>query len=78
MIKPEQIPDEAKAAARKAYFNSPHLSWQDAIDVACVAMVNAWPGGIIGTAAVASNEAGEPTYRDKAFLLPLPPEKVNR
>jgi hypothetical protein len=72
MIKPEQIPDEVLRAFVDAEVEG--KSWREGI----AAALNAWPGGIIGTAAVASSEAGEPTYRDKAFLLPLPPEKGNR
>lgn len=61
MLKAKQIPDEARAAAKKAYFNSPHLSWQDAIDVALVAMLAAWPG-------MSLNRIG--------ILLPLPVDQI--
>jgi hypothetical protein len=44
MITHKQIPDEARAAAKRAYFKATHLSWQDAIDAAMLEMLNAWPG----------------------------------
>lgn len=67
MLKAKQIPDEARAAAKKAYFNSPHLSWQDAIDVALVAMLAAWPGVNVEDHAWAG-------YGGSILILPLPTE----
>ncbi len=68
MLKAKQIPDEARAAAKKAYFNSPHLSWQDAIDVALVAMLAAWPGVDYRPGAQVTK-----TWRDPGKIsLPLP------
>lgn len=70
MLKVKQIPDEARAAAKKAYFNSPHLSWQDAIDVALVAMLAAWPGVDYRPGAKVTK-----TWRDPGkIILPLPKE----
>lgn len=70
MLKAKQIPDEARAAAKKAYFNSPHLSWQDAIDVALVAMLAAWPGVDYRPGSKVTK-----TWRDPGkIILPLPQE----